>query len=143
MPFCFASDISRIEANRILVPNLLNASEVPRGTSLILGYFDHWLLCGYDDLWTATERPSSDRRLPLILHCYWFPSLWPSFNEVSTADGSELSLRSKATTCQISWSVSNLPQAGIPVLRIPCLTIQKSSPSLYPDGCAVNCGAGG
>src|SRR5712692_1496986 len=95
------------------------------------------------DIWTATEHRASDRSLPLILHGYWFPSLWPSFNEVSTADGSELSLRSTATTCQISWSVSNLPQAGIPVLRIPCLTIQKSSPSLYPDGCTVNCGAGG
>src|SRR5437763_16935589 len=91
----------------------------------------------------ATERPSSDRPLPWILHGYWFPSLWPSFNEVSTADGSELSLPRKATTCQISWSVSNLPQAGIPVLRIPCLTIQKSSPSVYADGCTLNCGAGG
>src|SRR5438093_13596362 len=56
----------------------------------------------------------------------------------AAAGGSELSLRSTVTTCQISWSVSNLPHAGIPVLRIPCLSIQKSCLSLYSDGCTLN-----
>lgn len=53
------------------------------------------------------------------------------FHSAATVGGKVSSRFKKAATCQMSSSASCLPQAGMAVFRIPCLTIQKISASVY------------